>query len=103
MIIVFNVAYGFREILYQARLPELAPEEKRRVNISGWKAGFQLVGAIFAGFIGPMIAAWGYQHAALIFAGMMVPFFFLPLFFIRENRTPPKEGLNAKLLDFTSS
>ena len=92
VMIAFNIAYGFREIPYEALLPELAPEEKRRVNISGWKAGFQLVGAIFAGFIGPMIEAWGYQHSALIFAGMMAPFFFVPLFFIRENRTQPKEG-----------
>ncbi len=93
VMVIFNVAYGFREIPYEALLPELAPEENRRVNISGWKAGFQLVGAIFAGFVGPMIESWGYQTGALIFAGIMLPFFFLPLFFIRENRTPPKDGL----------
>jgi GPH family glycoside/pentoside/hexuronide:cation symporter len=92
VMVVFNIAYGFREIPYEALLPELAPEEQRRVNISGWKAGFQLVGAIFAGFIGPLIERWGYQNAALIFAGVMIPFFFVPLFFIRENRAAPKEA-----------
>lgn len=87
---VFNTAYSFRQIPYEALLPEFAPEEKRRVNIAGWMAGFQLVGAVFAGFVGPLIETLGFRNSALIFIGIMLPFFFLPLFFIRENQTPPK-------------
>jgi Na+/melibiose symporter-like transporter len=90
VMIVFNTAYSVRQIPYEALLPEFAPEEERRVGIAGWKAGFQLIGAIFAGFAGPLIEAWGFQNAALIFIGIASPFFFLPFFFVRENRTPPK-------------
>ena len=90
VMILFNAAYSFREIPYEALLPEFAPEEKRRVNIAGWKAGFQLVGAIFAGFAGPLIASWGFRSAALIFVGIAFPFFFLPFFFIHENQAPSK-------------
>ncbi len=89
VMIVFNTAYSFRQIPYEALLPEFAPEEKRRVDIAGWMAGFQLVGAVFAGFAGPLIEALGFRNSALILAGIMLPFFFLPLFFIRENQTPP--------------
>lgn len=90
VMVIFNTAYSFRQIPYEALLPEFAPEEKRRVNIAGWKASFQLVGAIFAGFAGPLIEALGFRNGALIFVGITFPFFFLPLFFIRENLTPPK-------------
>jgi len=83
---LFNIAYGFREIPYEALLPELAPEEEQRISISGWRAGFQLAGAICAGFAGPLIEALGYSHSALIFALCMLPFFFIPLFFIREKK-----------------
>src|SRR5208283_4469021 len=51
---------------------------------------FQLVGAIFAGFAGPLIASLGFRNAALIFVGIAFPFFFLPFFFIRENQSPQK-------------
>jgi GPH family glycoside/pentoside/hexuronide:cation symporter len=90
VMVVFNMAYSFHQIPYEALLPEFAPEEKRRVNIAGWKSGFQLVGAVFAGFAGPLIEAIGYRNSALIFVGITFPFFFLPFFFIRENQTPPE-------------
>jgi len=93
VMVIFNIAYSFRQIPYEALLPEFAPEEKRRVNIAGWKAGFQLVGVVLAGFAGPLIEAWGFGNAALIFVGIAFPFFFLPLFFVRErseHQTLPK-------------
>ena len=93
VMVLFNTAYSFRQIPYEAMLPEFAPEEQRRVNISGWKAGFQLIGAIFAGFAGPLIETLGFQTSALIFVGITFPFFFVPLFFIRENQTAPKAVL----------
>ncbi len=83
---LFNIAYSFREIPYEALLPEIAPEEQQRISISGWRAGFQLAGAICAGFAGPLIEALGYSHSALIFALCMLPFFFIPLFFVRVRK-----------------
>ncbi|HEY9153026.1 MAG TPA: MFS transporter [Anaerolineales bacterium] len=100
VMVIFNTAYSFRQIPYESLLPEFAPEEKRRVNVAGWKAGFQLIGVIFAGFVGPLIEILGFRIAALIFAGIMFPFFFLPFFFIRENRTPPKSD-NAPMSFWT--
>jgi len=86
VLILFNIAYSFRLIPYEALLPELASRDAERVKISAWQAGFQFVGAILAGFAGPLIERWGYFSAALIFAAITLPALFLPFLGLRKKQ-----------------
>lgn len=86
VLILFNIAYSFRLIPYEALLPELASSDAERVKISAWQAGFQLTGAILAGFAGPLIEGLGYFNAALIFAAITLPALFLPFLALREKQ-----------------
>lgn len=85
VLIAFNIAYEMHQTPYDALLPELAIDEKKRVAISTWKAGFLLGGSILASLAGPLIEALGYAHAMWVFAAIAAPFLILPAFFLRRK------------------
>jgi len=98
---LYNVAYSFLQIPYGALLPELALADHHRVRMSAWYAGFQLVGMILGGFAGLVIENIGYMIAALIYAAVTLPLFYLPFLVLRER--PGRHIAVAKRLDFWQS
>ncbi len=101
VLVLFNLAYSLRQIPYEALLPELAQEDKRRVKFSTWKSGFQMAAYLFAGVAGWLIAEKGYLTAGLIYAAAMVPFFVLPLLGLKED--PARRAQSPERLDFWQS
>jgi len=94
---VYNVAFVFNQIPYMALLPELALTDHHRVRVSVWASGFFLVGMILGGLAGPLIENLGYVQTALIYAGALLPSFYLPFLVLRE---PDRQVAVAKRLDF---
>lgn len=97
---VYNVAFVFNQIPYMALLPELALTDHHRVRVSAWASGFFLVGMILGGLAGPLIENLGYVQTALIYAGALLPSFYLPFLVLRE---PDRQVAVAKRLDFRQS
>jgi glycoside/pentoside/hexuronide:cation symporter, GPH family len=91
IMVAFNIAYEVHQVPYEALFPELLPGEKERINISAWRTGFQLLGAILTGAAGPLIEKTGYAHTAILFALGTAPFLFLPMFFLREKIQAPRK------------
>ncbi|HTX89772.1 MAG TPA: MFS transporter [Anaerolineales bacterium] len=91
LMVVFNVVYEIHQIPYEAMLPDLFTEDKQRINVSAWRSAFQFLGAIVVGAAGPLIEKTGYANTVLIFAVGSAPFLFLPMFFLREKNTPPRD------------
>jgi GPH family glycoside/pentoside/hexuronide:cation symporter len=98
---LYNVAYSFLQIPYGALLPELALADHHRVRMSAWYAGFQLVGMILGGFAGLAIENIGYMIAALIYAAVTLPLFYLPFLVLRER--PGRHIAVTEQLDFWQS
>lgn len=98
---LYNIAYSFGQIPYEALLPELALTEQHRVRISTWYASFQLIGMILGGFVGMLIDNVGYLTAALIYAGGVLPTFYLPFLVLRER--PGRQIAAAQQLNFWRS
>ncbi|MBU0490904.1 MAG: MFS transporter [Chloroflexi bacterium] len=82
---LYNVAYSFLHISYEALLPELAPTDQHRVRISAWSAGFQIIAMILGSLAGVFIEMWGYARMALVYAVAMLPFFYGPILVLRER------------------
>lgn len=97
---VYNIAFVFNQIPYMALLPELALTDHHRVRVSVWASGFFLVGMILGGLAGPLIENLGYVQTALIYAGALLPSFYLPFLVLRE---PERQVAVAKRLDFRQS
>ena len=95
---LYNVAYSFNQIPYAALLPEIALTDQHRVRISAWSASFFLVGMVLSGLAGPIIEKMGYLTAALVYAGLALPLFYLPLLVLRER--PGRQIAAADRLDF---
>ena len=87
VMLAFNVAYEIFQTPYDSLLPELIPDEKGRISTSAWESAFQLLGAILAGFAGPLIEKAGYADMALIYAAGTAAFLLIPLAFLRERRS----------------
>jgi GPH family glycoside/pentoside/hexuronide:cation symporter len=98
---LYNIAYSFLNIPYGALLPELALTDRHRVRISAWVAGFQTVGMILSSFAGVFIEKWGYANAALAYALLMVPVFYIPILVLRER--PGRQIAVAERLNFWKS
>ncbi len=93
ILLLFNLAYSFRQIPMEALLPELAPKDEQRVSISAWQSGFQLLGVVLTGFVGPIIAQVGYVRMAVIFGGSALICSLIPFLFIKE---PPVQQVSSK-------
>jgi len=85
VLVLFNVAQNLVVIPLGSLLPELAETDRHRVRLTAWSASFQLLGVIFAGMAGLIISRFGYVMMALIFAGVILPFLYLPFFVLREK------------------
>jgi glycoside/pentoside/hexuronide:cation symporter, GPH family len=101
IMLLFNLAYSFRQIPLEALLPEIAPKDDQRVTISAWQSGFQLLGVVLTGFVGPFIEQVGYFDMALIYAVSALICSILPMAILREpeNTQAPVEAR----LDFWKS
>jgi GPH family glycoside/pentoside/hexuronide:cation symporter len=95
---LYNIAYSFFNIPYNALLPELALTDRHRVRISAWVAGFQTMAMILSSFAGLLVEEWGYAVMALIYAVAVLPIFYLPLFVLRER--PGRQITTKERLDF---
>ncbi len=82
---LYNTAYTLNQIPYTALLPELALTDHHRVRLSAWSAGAFLVGMILGGLSGPVIEQFGYVTTALLYAGLTLPLFYLPLLVLHER------------------
>lgn len=82
---LYNLAYSLLMIPHNALMPELALTDRHRVRMSTLGAGFQLVGVILAGLAGLIIESRGYRVMALVYAGLALPLFYLPLLVLRER------------------
>jgi GPH family glycoside/pentoside/hexuronide:cation symporter len=87
MLVLYNLAYTMNQIPYTALLPELALTDRHRVRMSAWASSFLLVGMIVSSAAGMLIERFGYAVAALIYALVALPMFYLPFLVLREPRT----------------
>jgi GPH family glycoside/pentoside/hexuronide:cation symporter len=83
--LVYNVAYSVNQITYTALLPELALTDRHRVRMSAWSSSFFLLGMVAGGLVGLLIDRVGYALTALIYAGAVLPLFYLPFLVLRER------------------
>ena len=85
VMLLYSIAYAVYQIPYAALLPELALTDRRRVRMSSWYAGFQVVGMIVAAFAGLMIDEFGYLSTALVYAGLALPLLYVPIVVLHER------------------
>ena len=85
ILVMFNLAQSLVTIPFTSLLPELARTDKHRVRMTMWSASFQLLGIIAAGLAGWFIEARGFIFTMLIYALVILPMFYLPLFVLREE------------------
>jgi len=83
--LAYNVAYSVNQITYTALLPELALTDRHRVRMSAWSSSFFLLGMVAGGLVGLLIDRVGYALTALIYAGAVLPLFYLPFLVLRER------------------
>ncbi|MFN2283430.1 MAG: MFS transporter [Anaerolineae bacterium] len=96
VLVLYNLAYTMNQIPYTALLPELALTDQHRVRMSAWASSFLLVGMIVSAAAGMLIERFGYAVAALIYALLALPMFYLPFLVLRERtdrQTTPAEGV----------
>lgn len=101
ILLLFNLAYSFRQIPLEALLPEIAPKNEQRVSISAWQSGFQMLGVVLTGFVGAFIEQVGYAGMAAIYAVFAVLSSVPPFLVLRER---PNAQVPAEVrLDFWKS
>jgi GPH family glycoside/pentoside/hexuronide:cation symporter len=83
--LLYNLAYSVNQITYTALLPELALTDRHRVRMSAWSSSFFLLGMVAGGLVGLLIDHTGYVVTALIYAGAVLPLFYLPFLVLRER------------------
>ncbi len=83
---LFRVALGFYQVPYKSVLPEIAITEKHRVRISAYQSGFLLVGMVIGGMAGLTIENLGYGVTALIYAGIGLIAFYIPIAALRGRK-----------------
>lgn len=101
VMLLYRAASSTHQIPYSALLPELALTDHHRIRMSAWYAGFQLVGMVLGGFVGLVIENLSYVTAALIYAGVTLPCFYLPLLVLRER--PGRQIAGTEWLGFLQS
>ncbi|GAP15070.1 Na+/melibiose symporter [Longilinea arvoryzae] len=101
ILLLFNLAYSFRQIPLEALLPEIAPKNEQRVSISAWQSGFQMLGVVLTGFVGSFIEQVGYAGMAALYAGFAILCSVLPFLVLREQ--PNTHVPTEDRLDFWKS
>ena len=101
ILVLFNIAQNLVIIPLGSLLPELADTDRHRVRLTAWSASFQLIGIILAGLAGVLISRFGYVTMALVYAGVMLPFLYLPFALLREK--PGRQIEAAQKMGFLES
>ncbi|TLN02386.1 MFS transporter, partial [bacterium] len=101
ILLLFNLAYSLRQIPLEALLPEIAPKNEQRVGIAAWQSGFQILGVVLTGFVGPFIDKVGYQAMAVLYAVFALFCSLLPFLVLRER--PNVQVTTVARLDFWKS
>jgi glycoside/pentoside/hexuronide:cation symporter, GPH family len=101
VLLLYKATSSLHQIPYRALLPEIALSEHHRVRLSAWYSGLQLAGMILGGFAGLLIQSLGFATASVIYAGVALPLFCLPLLVLRER--PARQITAASRLDFWQS
>jgi GPH family glycoside/pentoside/hexuronide:cation symporter len=101
ILVLFNIAQNLVIIPLGSLLPELAATDRHRVRLTAWSASFQLIGVILAGLAGMLVSRFGYVTMALVYAGVMLPFLYLPFFVLREK--PGRQIEAAQRMGFLES
>jgi glycoside/pentoside/hexuronide:cation symporter, GPH family len=99
--VLYNLTYSLLMIPYNALLPELALTDQHRVRIATWYASAQMISTIAAGMAGMLIESQGYVTTALVYAGVALPFFYLPFLVLRER--PERQIAATERMSFRQS
>jgi GPH family glycoside/pentoside/hexuronide:cation symporter len=94
---LYNVASSSNDVAYSALLPEIAVTDRHRVRMSAWSSGCFLVGMLVSAAAGPAIDRMGYGGAALAYAALALPLFYLPFLVLQERpgvRVPEHKQLD---------
>jgi len=89
--VLFRFSLALYQVPFQALLPELSNDETNRVSLSTWDSAFLLFGMMWGGMAGVFIEKNGYLSMALIYALVALVAFYLPFFFLREDRRRTKK------------
>jgi GPH family glycoside/pentoside/hexuronide:cation symporter len=100
-LLLYRVAATVLQIPHRALLPELALTDQHRARMSAWLAGFELMGMIAGNMAGPVIENLGYGMTMLLYAGAILPLFYLPFLVLRER--PGRQIAATERLDFRRS
>lgn len=96
-----EIIAGLYQIPSNALLPDIARSDQARVRVAAWVGGLGLLGTVVSSFAGVGIEQWGYAKAALVFAVVILPLFYVPFLVLRER---PQEQTGAQQrLDFRQS
>jgi GPH family glycoside/pentoside/hexuronide:cation symporter len=101
ILLFYRVAATVLQIPHRALLPELALTDQHRARMSAWLAGFELLGMIAGSMAGLVIENLGYGMTMLLYAGAMLPLFYLPFLVLRER--PGRQIAATERLDFRQS
>jgi GPH family glycoside/pentoside/hexuronide:cation symporter len=108
---LYRITYCFNQVPYSALLPELALTDQHRVRMSLWTTIFMLLGVTLSSFVGPILdylektmqvpEGLAYATTALLYAIVLLPLFYLPLFVLRER--PDRQIASTERLNFWQS
>jgi len=94
----YDICFVLNQVPYMALLPEIALTDHHRIRVSAWASGFMVIGMVMGAAVGPLVANMSYTTMALIYAGVLLPFFYLPFLVLRERHDPKRQP--AERLDF---
>ncbi len=105
ILLLYNLMYTLNQIPYNALLPELALTDRHRVRISAWTSSFLLIGMILSSGVGVLIGRLGYPATMGLYAVVMLPMFYIPLYVLRERpeRLAQSENGAAEPFNFLKS
>ncbi len=84
IVLTHEIMSGLHQIPNKALLPEITRTDQERVRVSAWAEAFIMVGVAVGSLAGLLIERLGYAPTAVIYAGLSLPLFYLPLFTLRE-------------------
>jgi GPH family glycoside/pentoside/hexuronide:cation symporter len=94
--LMYRTAYSLVGIPYDATLPEMAPDAKKRVGLSYWKNVFGIIGVM----IGSLVAAPLFDKIGAVYMGIVVGVvgavtIYVTLLGLRETERPIGEPMTA--------
>ncbi len=109
IVLVFDLLWTLVVMNWTALFPEMAPDERQRAAVSGWREAFSIPGLLIGVALPPILAGpdWSGRHTmALLLAVVTAVFFATSLLGSRERRElhqeeplPLRRALRATLAD----